>query len=130
MEALNQIKPVTTYTAEQRHAFIVAWQKSGLSKVEFSRQNHIKPSAFYAWANHVPASKNPPKITTSTLLPVKPIAMNEDHAHLTRHIEILIRKQCIIRIPMPSSTQGIIELVQGLAACAPSVRIVVADRQS
>ncbi len=118
MEAPNQIKPTTTYTAEQRQAFIAAWQKSGLSKVEFSRQNHIKPSSFYAWANHVQANKNPSQITTPTLLPVKPIATNDDHAHLTRHIEILIRKQCIIRIPIPSSTQGIIELVQGLAACS------------
>ena len=107
-----------SFTREKRKQLIEQWRASGLSKVAFSRENNINESTFYNWTKKYPAHESTPIIKTPSLLPAKSSIVQPASSAPERRMEILINKDCIIRLPMPSTTQAIIELVRGLSSCS------------
>jgi transposase-like protein len=116
---IRQSSPKTTrkITApEERKQFVDDWLKSGLSKTAFAKLHNINAHVFYNWTSKYLVHKKSISKTSPQLLPVKPSTNFATHS-AERRMEILVNKQCIIRFPMPSTTQAIIELVRGLSPC-------------
>lgn len=122
MEKATQITPPSRTTIrkitapEERGRLIDGWLQSGLSKTDFAKLHNISTHVFYNWTSKYPVQKKSISKTSPQLLPVKSSTSFATHS-TERHIEILVNKQCIIRFPMPSTTQAILELIRGLLPC-------------
>jgi transposase-like protein len=113
----SSLKMTRAITApEERKRLVADWLQSGLSKTAFAKLHNIDARVFYNWASKHPVQKKSTSKTSPQLLPLKPSTNLAAHS-AECHMEILVNKHCIIRLPMPSTTREIIEFVRGLSSC-------------
>lgn len=65
---------------QDKQAFYLAWQNSGLNKTQFCRQQGIPLSAFYRWMHEIgqiKSSTSEPALVPVTLTATEPVCMNE-----------------------------------------------------
>jgi hypothetical protein len=106
--------PINRTRAEQK-TFCKAWKQSGLSKVEFCKQNSISKSALYTWLNkfngnsELPEADNKSDIQSTA---VKFLRINSNNSDKILHptsnvLEITIPNGIGIKINLSQSDSNI-----------------------
>lgn len=94
---------------EEQKSYCIKWRSSGLSMVNFCKENHLSKSGLYKWLKLFPdinlATSNIKKQKLN-FLAIEPVA----HAIKLMHVEVLLLNGLLLRVEVESLSKLIQEL--------------------
>jgi hypothetical protein len=87
---------------EEKKAFCKQWERSGLSKSQFCREQSLSLATFCGWFNQIALRST--QETDSLFTPIRTVAKEEVEKEI--RVELLLSNQAIARITIPTLKLG------------------------
>ena len=113
---------ITDPKLKQRTDYCLAWEKSGLSKVEFCKNNKLSSTRFYYWYNEYQKKKNKQNNMWLPVLPIKPAIPATQPLPVTENItiEMLLPNQTQLKLVVAESKA--VQMIQEICHAITTVR--------